>query len=292
MAARKWCEIMEEFRKPFYSSDIEWRVQQSGEAKGSGRAWAMVLAYVDARALRRRLNEIVGLENWSAKFSGVGNGIACTLSIRGVGDDDKVEWIDKSDGAGETDIEAIKGAFSDAFKRACYSWLLGEYLYDLEVNFAEIVEDKNDARYHSFDKKLNRVIHWNPPKMPDWALPLDEKDKTAKASPGHGKVKKNRIVEAAEKYDQFIDDVLKKWVADTNFSNRDEEWTDRNYEKFIEGVVKSVRRKIEDLLLDEKLKPGEARGMITVLQDFEHITEAKLDAAVALYTEGMSRGNQ
>jgi len=43
-----------------------------------------------------------------------------------------VEWIWKADGAGDTDVEAEKGAISDAFKRAAVKWGVGRYLYDLD----------------------------------------------------------------------------------------------------------------------------------------------------------------
>ena len=39
-------------------------------------------------------------------------------------------WITKTDGAGETDIEGEKGAFSDAFKRAAVHHGVARYLYD------------------------------------------------------------------------------------------------------------------------------------------------------------------
>lgn len=44
---------------------------------------------------------------------------------------DRQEWITKSDGAGSTDIEPIKGGLSNAFKRAASIWNIGRYLYEL-----------------------------------------------------------------------------------------------------------------------------------------------------------------
>ena len=41
------------------------------------------------------------------------------------------EWIWRSDGAGDTQIESDKGAISDSFKRASVLWGLGRGLYDL-----------------------------------------------------------------------------------------------------------------------------------------------------------------
>ena len=57
-------DIFAELSKPFPSSDIEWRVQQSGIA-GSGKVWAMVLAYVTNRAIQNRLDEVCG--QWAGR---------------------------------------------------------------------------------------------------------------------------------------------------------------------------------------------------------------------------------
>ena len=51
---------------PFPASDIEWRIQSSGM---SGGPWARVLAYVTARAIMNRLDEVVGPENWKASYT-------------------------------------------------------------------------------------------------------------------------------------------------------------------------------------------------------------------------------
>jgi hypothetical protein len=43
-----------------------------------------------------------------------------------------MEWVWKANGAGNSDVEAEKGACSDAFKRAAVLWGIGRYLYDLD----------------------------------------------------------------------------------------------------------------------------------------------------------------
>jgi hypothetical protein len=161
---------LEQLRQPFKESEIEWRVQASGKAK-DGKIWARVLAYVDARALRKRLNDVLGPLNWEPSYSTVGHGTCCTLHIRIGG-----KCYSKSDGAGETQIEGVKGGFSDAFKRACYTWGIGEYLYDLDADFAEIVpKSKNWGKL-----KDGTVFYWNPPKLPAWALPKGTRHEHAK----------------------------------------------------------------------------------------------------------------
>jgi hypothetical protein len=56
-----------------------------------------------------------------------GTKTVCEIGIK-CGD----EWVWKADGAGDSDIEAEKGALSDAFKRAAVRWGIGRYLYKLK----------------------------------------------------------------------------------------------------------------------------------------------------------------
>ena len=72
-----------------------------------------MLAYVDARIVQNRLDEVVGFENWQCKHISYGPKTICHLGIKLNG-----EWIWKSDGAGDTNVEADKGAISDSLKRA------------------------------------------------------------------------------------------------------------------------------------------------------------------------------
>ncbi len=85
------------------------------------------LSYVTARAVMRRLDEIVGPDGWQSKMVEVAGNVACELSVR-YGD----RWVTKTDGAGETTIEGDKGAFSDAFKRAAVHHGIARYLYNEE----------------------------------------------------------------------------------------------------------------------------------------------------------------
>ncbi len=110
---------------PFPADAIHWRAQSVTDKNGGA---ALALAYLDARDVMDRLDNAVGPENWQDRYEETAKGrLICTLSIR-VGD----EWISKSDGAGNTDVEGDKGAISDALKRAAVKWGIGRYLYDLE----------------------------------------------------------------------------------------------------------------------------------------------------------------
>jgi hypothetical protein len=108
---------------PFPKEAISWRAQSLRE-DGSK---AMALAYIDARDVMRRLDEVCGPASWQDSYTETASGrVLCTLSILCDG-----QWVSKTDGAGNTDVEGDKGGISDAFKRAAVKWGIGRYLYDL-----------------------------------------------------------------------------------------------------------------------------------------------------------------
>lgn len=120
---------LHDLHKPFPPSEIEWRVGSTNGDKTQGLA----LAYLTARHVMERLDEVCGAENWQDRYEFHGARTVCYLSIR-IGD----EWITKADGAGDSDVEAEKGAISDALKRAAVKWGIGRYLYDLGNTWVEI----------------------------------------------------------------------------------------------------------------------------------------------------------
>ena len=155
-------------REPFAPGDIEWRVQQAGEK--NGKPWARVLAYVTNRAIMDRLDEVVGPGNWRNEFrEGPAGGVVCGLSILVTRADGSSEWVTKWDGAENTDVEPVKGGLSNAMKRAAVQWGMGRYLYGLEEGWAKI----HEGGEHFAKTKEGKAFRWDPPTLPDWALPRD-----------------------------------------------------------------------------------------------------------------------
>lgn len=124
---------LERLRAPFPDADIDWKMQRSGVR--NNEPWAIVVPYVDARAIMNRLDEVAGPENWQARFVPTASGMLCELSIR-IAD----EWITKMDGSEETEFEAFKGGISKALVRAAVHWGIGRELYNLPEVFAKFVE--------------------------------------------------------------------------------------------------------------------------------------------------------
>ena len=154
-------EIFEKLSEPFEPDEVEWRIGNTNADKTKGTA----LAYLTARAVMNRLDEVVGAENWSDRYipAPAGGGKAgwlCELSLK-IGD----TWITKSDGADESDIEPIKGGISDALKRAAVKWGVGRYLYNLPVAWVSI-----EPAGRSFRLKER-------PTLPGWALPKQNNGK-------------------------------------------------------------------------------------------------------------------
>lgn len=113
-------DLSAEFPRP----DVDWRPQ--GKPYNGA---ILALAYIDARAVMDRLDAVCGPENWQDSYAETARGrVICTIKIK-IGD----EWVGKSDGAGDTQVEGEKGGISDAFKRAAVKWGIGRYLYDLDT---------------------------------------------------------------------------------------------------------------------------------------------------------------
>ena len=175
-----WEEIGSRLREPFAPDDIEWRVAQAGEKNGA--PWAKVLAYLTNRAIMQRLDDVVGPGKWWNEYeAGPQGGVICGITIS--------TWdgrVTKWDGAENTEIESVKGGLSDAMKRAAVQWGMGRYLYGLDEGWAECSSSSQRGwRYQPGKDGKYKAFYWQPPRLPDWALPESNKQpaKPAAAKP-------------------------------------------------------------------------------------------------------------
>lgn len=128
-------EILEKLKDKFADEDLEFRVGATNKDKTMGLA----LAYVQARAIQTRLDEVLGTDKWKVAYREITGGFICTLSIFING-----EWISKEDGANTTDFESIKGGISNAFKRVAASGFgIGRYLYNAKSRWYPIKQQGN-----------------------------------------------------------------------------------------------------------------------------------------------------
>ena len=126
-------DLASELSKQFGKDQIQWRVQRQTRDGTS----ALVLAYVDARTVQDRLNEVMGIDGWQCKHISYGAKTICHLGLKF-----NNEWIWRSDGAGDTNFEADKGAISDSLKRAAVHFGVGRHLYDLPSVFVKVQKDQ------------------------------------------------------------------------------------------------------------------------------------------------------
>ena len=142
-------ELYNRLKRPFDPKVLSWRVGATSGDKTTGIA----LAYIDARDVMQRLDDVLGLD-WQCQYSHANGKTICDIGIK-VG----TEWIWRAGGAGDTDIEADKGAISDAFKRAAVLFGVARYLYSLPNKWVPI---KPQGKSY--------VLDGTPP-LPVWATP-------------------------------------------------------------------------------------------------------------------------
>jgi len=157
-------ELLQALAAPFRPDQVSWRV---GSVKKDGTA-AMALAFIDARDVMDRLDAVCGPAGWQNRYTHAEKKTVCELGVKIDG-----EWVWKADGAGESDIEAEKGALSDAFKRAAVRWGVGRYLYHLPSPWVKIDQYKKilPEEMSRLEALLGREARANPPPR----IPVEER---------------------------------------------------------------------------------------------------------------------
>ncbi len=143
--------IAEQLAAPFPASDVRWKPQTV-----SGNR-ALAIAYIDARAVIDRLDEVLGIDGWTDAYEVLPDGsVVCTLKAR-IGE----TWVSKVDVGGPSEQpdegDRRKAAFSDALKRAAVKLGIGRYLYRLPRQWVDW-----DPQKRQFVKT---------PALPAWAMP-------------------------------------------------------------------------------------------------------------------------
>jgi len=140
----------EKLKAPFPSDKISWRVGSTNKDKTKGLA----LAYIDPRDVMDRLDAVCSPENWQNNHPHANGKTSCAIGIK-----INNEWVWKENGAGDTQVEAEKGAFSDAFKRSGVMWGIGRYLYDFPETWADIEPYGKSHRIVKSEYARLRKIH-------------------------------------------------------------------------------------------------------------------------------------
>jgi hypothetical protein len=116
---------------PFDPAEVKFKPQTV-----SGNR-ALAVAFVDARVIQDRLDEVLGVLGWQDSYECLPDGaVVCRLRIR-LG----TEWITKEDVGGQSEQpdegDRRKAAFSDALKRAAVKFGIGRYLYRMKPQWVD-----------------------------------------------------------------------------------------------------------------------------------------------------------
>ena len=130
---------------------VSWRVGSTTQDKSKG----MALAYIDARDVMERFDDVCGPDGWERRHPHVTGTTTCEIALWVPS---KERWVVKADGAGDTAVEAEKGSLSDSFKRAAVNWGVGRYLYDLPTPWVALdkfkkIEDSEHAKLRALLSK-------------------------------------------------------------------------------------------------------------------------------------------
>jgi hypothetical protein len=160
--------VMKKLAAPFDPAEVKWKPQVVSGTR------AMAIAYVDARVIQDRLDDVLGSQNWQDDYDCLPDGcVVCRLRLR-LGE----EWITKVDVGGPSEQpdggDRMKAAFSESLKRAAVKFGVGRYLYRLPQQWVD------------YDPQKRQFLRT--PSLPVSALPVrEEADAPAPAKNGHGK---------------------------------------------------------------------------------------------------------
>jgi hypothetical protein len=144
-------DIRDALAAPFEPSEVKFKPQS---VKGNR---AKAIAYIDARLVEDRLDEVVGVGGWQDEYQVLPDGsVVCQLRVKING-----EWVTKTDVGSQSEQpdegDRMKAAFSDALKRAAVKYGVGRYLYRLPSLWVDY-----DPQKRQFTA---------PVPLPKWALP-------------------------------------------------------------------------------------------------------------------------
>ena len=138
---------LKKLQLPTPDSERKYRVGNTFDY--SGKRYANMLCYVDARYVQDRLDEIIGVGNWSSDFIEIKGSLFCRITISYLRDDKEIGIVSKMDCGTESNVEKQKGEASDAFKRAAVQLGIARDLYNLDnsKHRVEMVQGSNGKYY-------------------------------------------------------------------------------------------------------------------------------------------------
>jgi len=127
--------------------DYKWRVQSANQYG------ANCVAYIDARDVQDRLDEVCGQINWQCKYEEHKGNLFCSIGIEI--EETGICW--KSDCGTESNVEKEKGEASDAFKRAAVMWGIGRFLYSKTI--VKLPVKEKNGKYIPYSEEKGKFIY-------------------------------------------------------------------------------------------------------------------------------------
>ena len=152
--------------------EIDFRVGMI--KKSANGAFCTLLAYKDARVDMAMLDGTFGQERWQNEYKRDSKGVLqCGIGVHF----DGIGWVWKWSNGTESQTEAQKGEYSDAFKRAGFMWGIGRELYDMPTLFINLKQDE----YFERNGKLKQSNKFKPN---DWQWTITDEVVQAKDANG------------------------------------------------------------------------------------------------------------
>lgn len=120
-----WRVVGEQLAAPFAPDAVEWRIQ----GKGGLNARTQLVAYISARDVAQRLDDVVTPGGWSFDWQPLH--VDTDGDVQTARGSLTIYGVTKSDVGTGSNFEASKGCISDTLKRCAVLWGIGRYLYSL-----------------------------------------------------------------------------------------------------------------------------------------------------------------
>jgi len=191
-------EIQAALSAPFPADEVKWKPTMVKDSR------CLALAYIDARVVMDRLDEVLGVGNWQTKYDIQADGVICRLSLKIEGEwvvhEDFGNWSKQPDGGDQT-----KAAFSDGLKRAAVHFGVGRYLYRLPQVWVD------------YDPQKKRIVR--PPQLPAWAVPPPPQESAARKQQPAPQPAARPAAQAAKRPDPATGADLVKWLESIEKEN-------------------------------------------------------------------------
>lgn len=181
--------ITKALAEPFDQKDVKFKPQMVKNNR------CLAMAYIDARLIQDRLDEVLGPENWEDNYKLLPDGSAmCRLRIRLGG-----KWVTKHDVGSPSEQpdsgDRLKAAVSDALKRTAVKFGVGRYLYRIGSSWVD------------YDPVKKQIV--SPPQLPSWAVPSKQVSRSKPAT-----VANDKEIEEAAKNKELTDAEVEKRLHD------------------------------------------------------------------------------